>query len=124
MVMADMIRKDENTSGFHTIVPAFMPYNIGKIRKEKMQARRAEEVARTTAPRKIVIVKRKTSGEAASAHDANVAGIGALTVNTEQPVKYKFKEHAAWKPEDTVDTLTLMQAKAVHAYLQKLFGAL
>jgi hypothetical protein len=125
MVMADMIRKDDNTSGFHTVVPAFVPYNIGKIRKEKMQARRAEELARTAPPaRKIVIVKRKTSDEAASAHDANVAGIGALPVKADPQVKYTFKEHAAWKPEDTVDTLTLMQAKAVHAYLQKLFGAL
>jgi hypothetical protein len=123
MVMADMIRKDENTSGFHAIVPEFTPYNIGKIRKEKMQARRAEELARTS-PRKIVIVKRKTNGEAASAHDASVAGIGALPVKADPQVKYTFKEHAAWKPEDTVDTLTLMQAKAVHAYLQQLFGAL
>jgi len=121
MVMADMIRKDDNTSGFHTIVPEFIPYNIGKIRREKMQARRAEELARTTAPRKIVIVKRKTSGEAASAHDASVAGIGALTVNAEQPLQARPRP---WRPEDTVDQLTLVQAKAVHAYLQKLFGAL
>jgi hypothetical protein len=122
MVMADMIRKDENTSGFHTIVPAFIPYNIGKIRREKMQARRAEEVARTAPPaRKIVIVKRKTSGEAASAHDATSVGIGALTVSAEQPLQARPRP---WRPEDTVDQLTLVQAKAVHAYLQKLFGAL
>ena len=122
MVMADMVRKDDNTSGFHTVVPEFLPYNIGKIRREKNQARRTEELARVTPPRKIVLVKRRTQDEAKP--DANAAGIGALTVNTDQPIKYKFKEHAAWKPEDTVDTLTLMQAKAVHAYLQKLYGAL
>lgn len=122
MVMADMIRKDDNTSGFHAVVPEFIPYNIGKIRKEKKQARRTEELARVTPPRKIVVVKRRTAEDVAKAQES--AGIGALTVNTDQPIKYKFKEHAAWKPEDTVDTLTLMQAKAVHAYLQKLFGAL
>jgi hypothetical protein len=50
------------------------------------------------------------------------AGIGALTVKADPQVKYTFKEQAAWKPEDTVDQLTLVQAKAVHVYLQKIFG--
>jgi hypothetical protein len=122
MVMADMVRKDDNTSGFHTVVPEFLPYNIGKIRREKNQARRTEELARVTPPRKIVLVKRRTQDEAPP--NANAAGIGALPVKADPQVKYTFKEHAAWKPEDTVDLLTLQQAKAVHAYLQKLFGAL
>jgi predicted flap endonuclease-1-like 5' DNA nuclease len=56
------------------------------------------------------------------------AGIGALPVKTDVSVDgHKigtFKQHAAWKPEDTVDQLTLVQAKAVHAYLQNVFGAL
>lgn len=119
MAMADMIRKDDNTSGFHAIVPEFVPYSIGKIRKEKKKERRADELARVTPPRKIVLVKRRTQDEAPQ--NANAAGIGALTVNTEQPLQARPRP---WRPEDTVDQLTLVQAKAVHAYLQKLFGAL
>ena len=122
MAMADMIRKDDNTSGFHALVPEFVPYSIGKIRKEKKKERRTEELARATPPRKIVLVKRRTQDEAKP--NADAAGIGALPVKADPQVKYTFKEYAAWKPEDTVDTLSLGQAKAVHAYLQKLFGAL
>ena len=54
------------------------------------------------------------------------AGIGSLATNVDghKAGMGTFKQHQVWKPEDTVDLLTLMQAKAVHAYLQKLFGAL
>lgn len=94
--------------------------STAKMRKELAAKKAAEQ--QEAPKRKIVIVKRRTAEEVAHAQEA--AGIGALTVNTDTPIKYTFKEHAAWKPEDTVDTLTLMQAKAVHAYLQKLFGAM
>lgn len=126
MVTVGMLRKDDNTGGFHAIVPEFVPYNINRIRRERAQKQQREMAVLNEAvpPKKIVLIKRRTAKDAETAHNANVAGIGALTVNTDQPVQYKFKEYAAWKPEDTVDTLTLMQAKAVHAYLQKLFGAL
>jgi len=123
MVTAGMLRKDDNTGGFHAIVPEFIPYNINKIRRERLLKQQKEMAVlnEKTPPKKVVLIKRRTSGEAASAHDANAAGIGALTVNTDQPLQARPRP---WRPEDTVDQLTLVQAKAVHAYLQQVFGAL
>jgi hypothetical protein len=122
MVVAGLLRKDENNCTFHAIKPEFEPFSINKLRRERKKA--AE-------PRKLVIVKRRTAQEAEAAHNANVAGtgvdtnagisagLGALTSSVELTSRPR-----PWRPEDTVDTLTLLQAKAVHAYLQQLFGAL
>jgi hypothetical protein len=114
MVMAGLLRKDENTSTFHAIKPEFEPFSINSIRRQKKKA--AE-------PRKLVVVKRRTAQEAEAAHNANVAGtsagLGALTASVELTSRPR-----PWRAEDVVDSLTLLQAKAVHAYLQQLFGAL
>lgn len=124
MVLAGLLRKDA-TGGFYSIVPEFVPFNINKVRREKQKEQQAaQQKANAKLPKPVVHLKRKANGGGFEVTpNANGAGIGALPVNTETP-QYKFKEHAAWKPEDTVDLLTLQQAKAVHAYLQKLFGAL
>jgi hypothetical protein len=125
MVLAGLLRKDA-TGGFYSIVPEFVPFNINKVRREKKKEQQAaQQKANAKLPKPVVHLKRKANGGGFEVTpNANGAGIGALPVKAEPQVKYTFKEHAAWKPEDTVDTLTLMQAKAVHAYLQKLFGAL
>lgn len=104
MVMAGLIRKDENTSGFYALADEFKPFSINKVRRQKKQEEAAE--------RKLVIVKRRTAQEAEAAHNANLAGIGALA-----------SRPRPWRPEDVVDTLTLGQAIAVHKHLQQLFGA-
>jgi hypothetical protein len=116
MVTVGLFRKDGYTSQFFATKPEFEPYNINKIRREKAEEQRkrdAEMLAEVPSPaRKVVLIKRRTPEP-----DANAAGIGAL-VTTDQPL------NDAWRPEDVVDQLTLVQAKAVHAYLQKVFGAL
>jgi len=119
MVTAGMLHKDDNTGGFHAIVPEFIPYNINKIRRERLLKQQKEMAVlnEKTPPKKVVLItRRKTQPE----QDANVAGIGALTVNADQPMRVA----TPWKPEQVVDQLTLAQAKAVHAYLQQVFGAL
>jgi hypothetical protein len=125
MVMAGMFRKDDVTGGFYAIVPEFIPYNISKVRRARLQKQQQEmAVLNQKVPaKKVVIIKRRTSEQAQAAHDANTAGIGALTVNAEQPAPLQARPRP-WRPEDTVDQLTLVQAKAVHAYLQQVFGAL
>lgn len=122
MVMAGMLRKDGNTGGFHAIVPEFIPYNISKVRRARMQKQQQEMAAlvKDTPKKKVVLIKRRTPDQAQAAHNANAAGIGALTVNADQPMRVA----TPWKPEQVVDQLTLAQAKAVHAYLQQVFGAL
>ena len=127
MVMAGMFRKDDVTGGFYAIVPEFIPYNIAKVRRARVQKQQQEMavLSEKAPPKKIVMLKRKQGGgfKVDVSHNASNAGIGALTVNAEQslpPMRVTLK----WKPEDTVDQLTLVQAKAVHAYLQKIFGAL
>lgn len=130
MVTAGMLRKDDNTGGFHAIVPEFIPYNINKIRRERLLKQQKEmAVLNEKVPaKKVVLIKRKENGSGFESltpkeearHDANTAGIGALTVNTDQPMRVAMP----WKPEQVVDQLTLVQAKAVHAYLQQVFGAL
>jgi len=118
MVVAGLLRKDNNTCTFHAIKPEFEPFSINKIRRERKKA--AE-------PRKLVIVKRRTAQEAQAAHNANVAGtgvdtsagLGALTASVELKSRPR-----PWMPEDVVNTLTVVQAVAVHKHLQKLFGAL
>jgi hypothetical protein len=125
MVVAGLFRKDES-GAFYPLVPEFVPFSINKIRREKKKEQQAaQQKLQAKLPKSVVHLKRKMNGGGFEiAPDANAAGIGALPVKAEPQVKYTFKEHAAWKPEDTVDLLTLQQAKAVHAYLQKLFGAL
>jgi hypothetical protein len=130
MVTAGMLRKDDNTGGFHAIVPEFIPYNINKIRRERLLKQQKEmSVLNEKIPaKKVVLIKRKANGSGFESltpkeearHNANAAGIGALTVNTDQPMRVAMP----WKPEQVVDQLTLAQAKAVHAYLQQVFGAL
>lgn len=118
MVVVGMFRKDENTRGFYAIVPEFIPYNINKIRKERRKKTQQQmQVLNEAAPKKVIMITRR---KAKPEQDAITAGIGALTVNTDQQVTHTLK----WKPQDTVDQLTLVQAKAVHAYLQQVFGAL
>jgi hypothetical protein len=110
--------RDAN-GGLHTIVPEYVPLkSSAKVRKE-LAAQRASATKEEAPKRKIVMIKRRTAEDVAKAQEA--AGIGALTVNAEQPLQARPRP---WRPEDTVDQLTLVQAKAVHAYLQKLFGAL
>lgn len=123
MVVAGLLRKDENTCTFHAIKSEFTPFSINKLRKNRKQAAEPR--------RKIVIVKHRTAQEAEAAHNANVAGtssgLGALTANVNigvpANVELTPRPHP-WRPEDTVDTLTLFQAIAVHKHLQQLFGAL
>ena len=118
--------RDAN-GGLRTIVPEYIPLkSTAKVRKEFAAQKLVEQAKEETPKRKVVLIKRRTAKDAEDAHNANVAGIGALTVNAEvNGVKIgTFKQHAPWKPEDTVDQLTLVQAKAVHAYLQKVFGTL
>jgi hypothetical protein len=94
--------------------------STAKLRKELAAKKAAEQ--QEAPKRKIVMIKRRTAEDVAKAQAA--AGIGALTVNAEVDGRKigTFTQHAPWKPEDTVDTLTLMQAKAVYVYLQKVFG--
>lgn len=132
MVVAGLCAKSNIDHTFIAIADEFTPFNVNKIRRELKLKQQAEDKAKMDAfakrdeGKKIVMVKRRTAEDVAQAQDA--AGIGALTVSTDVKVDgHKigtFKQHAPWKPEDTVDQLTLVQAKAVHAYLQKVFGAL
>jgi len=130
MNTAGMVAKNQIDHTFMAIAKEFIPYNIGRIRREEKLKRQAEAKAMQDNAKKVVMITRRTAKDAEDAHNANVAGIGALTVNADQPVHVDghkigtFKQHTPWRPEDTVDTLSLAQAKAVHAYLQKLFGAL
>jgi hypothetical protein len=131
MAVAGLIVKGVDST-FTAAVPEFKPFNIGKIRKAEKLKRQAEDKAKIAAFGKTELAKKKivmiTRRKAEPVQDASAAGIGALPVSTDVKVDgHKigtFKEYAPWKPEDTVDTLSLGQAKAVHAYLQKLFGAL
>ena len=121
MVLAGLLRKDA-TGGFYSIVPEFVPFNINKVRREKQKEQQAaQQEMHAKLPKPVVQLRRKMNGGGFEVTpNANAAGIGALTVKAEPQVTHTLK----WKPEDTVDQLTLVQAKAVHAYLQKLFGAL
>lgn len=133
MVMAGMFRKDDVTGGFYAIVPEFIPYNISKVRRARMQKQQQEmAVLNQQVPaKKVVMLKRKQGGgfeqltpKEEARHDAKAAGIGALTVNADQPMPPLQARPRPWRPEDVVDQLTLAQAKEVHAYMQKVFGAL
>ena len=128
MVMAGMFRKDDVTGGFYAIVPEFIPYNISKVRRARLQKQQQEMavLSEKAPPKKIVMLKRKQGGgfKVDVSHNASNAGIGALTVNTDQPMPPLQARPRPWRPEDVVDQLTLVQAKEVHAYLQKVFGAL
>lgn len=124
MVVAGLCAKSNIDHTFIAIADEFTPFNVNKIRRELKLKQQAEDKAKMDAfakrdeGKKIVMIKRRTAEDVAQAQDA--AGIGALTVKAEPQVTYTLK----WRPEDTVDQLTLVQAKAVHAYLQKVFGAL
>jgi hypothetical protein len=132
MVVAGLCAKSNIDHTFIAIADEFKPFNISKLRREaKLKQQAADkdkmaELAKRDAGKKIVMITRRTAEDVAKAQEA--AGIGALPVKTDVSVDgHKigtFKQHTPWKPEDTVDQLTLVQAKAVHAYLQKLFGAL
>ena len=120
MVVAGLFRKDES-GAFYPLVPEFVPFSINKIRRDKKKNDTIkEQAAQAKLPKAVVHLKRKQGGGFEVDRNANVAGIGALPVKADPQVTYTLK----WKPEDTVDQLTLVQAKAVHAYLQKIFGAL
>jgi hypothetical protein len=69
------------------------------------------KLERQRAPRKVVVVKRRTEKDVEKARAAE--GIATLTL----PVVAK-----PWRPEETVDQLTLGQAKAVYEYLKQIFG--
>jgi hypothetical protein len=123
MVVAGLCAKNNIDHTFVAIADEFKPFNINKLRREAKLKQMAEDKAKvdmlnkTQEGRKVVMITRRTAEPEQNAH---VAGIGALPVKAEPQVTYTLK----WRPEDTVDQLTLVQAKAVHAYLQKLFGAL
>jgi hypothetical protein len=126
MIVVGLLAKDSNGMGVVATAPEFVPYNIAKVRRDKELAQLAKdkEAQERLAARKFIVVKRRTEEDVAKAQAA--AGIGSLAMNVDghKAGMGTFKQHQVWKPEDTVDLLTLMQAKAVHAYLQKLFGAL
>ena len=128
MATAELFRKD-NEGKFFAIKKEFEPFNISKLRRAAKTQQQAEDKAKIAAfgkrelSKQVVIVKRRTAEQAEAAHNANVAGIGALTVNAEQPTPAPARPRP-WRPEDVVDQLTLAQAKEVHAYMQKVFGAL
>jgi len=134
MVVAGLCAKSNIDHTFIAIADEFTPFNVNKIRRElklKQQAEDKEKMAafaKRDENKKVVQLKRKQGGGFEVDRSADVAGIGALAVKTDVSVDgHKigtFKQHAPWKPEDTVDQLTLVQAKAVHAYLQQVFGAL
>jgi hypothetical protein len=129
MVVAGLCAKSNIDHTFIALAEDFKPFNVSKIRRELKLKQLAEDKAKIAAfgkkdegKRVVMITRRKAEPE----QHADVAGIGALTVKTDgyRAGLGMVKDQAAWKPEDTVDQLTLVQAKAVHAYLQKLFGAL
>lgn len=122
MTTAGLLRKDAVTKTFHAIKAEFEPFSISKARKERKEAE---------PKRKSVVVARRTAQEAEAAHNANVAGtssgLGALTghVGIGVPATVELTSRPRpWRPEDIVDSLTVVQAIAVHKHLQKLFGAL
>lgn len=123
MVVAGLLRKDENTCTFHAIKSEFTPFSINKLRKSRKQ-KEAEPT------RRLIVVKRRTAQEAEDAHNANVAGtssgLGALTssagIGLSANVELTSRPRP-WRPEDMVDTLTVVQAIAVYKHLQNLFGA-
>lgn len=113
MHAADLLTKDE-FGQFKAVGTEFHPYNISKIRNERKrkQVALAKQQQENAPPStRLVTIKRRTVKDVERARTA--AGIGALV----QP-------EGNWRPEDVVDQLTLLQAKAVHAYLQQVFGAL
>ena len=73
--------------------------------------------------RKIVIVSRNAQSAPPAQPDANVAGIGAIPLPPAPAPSQPVYLHT-WDPEDVVNPLTVVQAIAVHKYLQKIFGAL
>ena len=125
MVVAGLCAKSNIDHTFIAIADEFKPFNVNKLRKEAKLKQLAEDRAKIAAfgkrdeGKKVVMITRRKEEPAPEPH-ADVAGIGALPVKAEPQVTYTLK----WRPEDTVDQLTLVQAKAVHAYLQKVFGAL
>jgi hypothetical protein len=125
-LVAQFVNQNQFSRGadgtLRTINAEYQPLkSTAKLRKE-LAAKRAAEKQQEASKRKIVLVKRRTAEDVAHAQAA--AGIGALTVNAEVDGRKigTFTQHAPWKPEDTVDQLTLVQAKAVYVYLQKVFG--
>jgi hypothetical protein len=126
MVVAGLCAKNNIDHTFIAIADEFKPFNINKLRRELKLKKQAEDKAKVEMlnnareGKKVVQLKRKQGGGFEVDRSADVAGIGALAVKAEPQVTYTLK----WKPEDTVDQLTLVQAKAVHAYLQQVFGAL
>jgi hypothetical protein len=125
MVVAGLCAKSNIDHTFIAIADEFRPFNVSKIRRELKLKQLAEDRAKIAAfgkkdeGKKVVMIKRRTAEDVAKAQEA--AGIGALPVGAEQPLQARPRP---WRPEDTVDQLTLVQAKAVHAYLQNVFGAL
>jgi len=125
MVVAGLCAKNNIDHTFIALAEDFKPFNVNKLRKEAKLKQLAEDRAKIAAfgkrdeGKKVVMITRRKEEPAPEPH-ADVAGIGALPVKAEPQVTYTLK----WRPEDTVDQLTLVQAKAVHAYLQKVFGAL
>lgn len=113
MHTAGLLTKDD-LGQFKAVGTEFQPYNISKIRNERKRRQMAHDrqlQENVPSSGRLITIKRRTAKDVEQARAA--AGIGALV----QP-------EGNWRPEDVVDQLTLLQAKAVHAYLQKVFGAL
>jgi hypothetical protein len=98
MVRAGILAKDEDRC-FTACVDTLPVLSLGKLTKikeetERKEARKQKRLTATTAPKE----------------------------DAEQEPTHVFFH--TWEPEDVVNPLTLVQAIAVHKYLQKVFGSL
>lgn len=118
--------RDAN-GGLHTIVPEYKPLKSTlKVRRELAAKKQLEQAPEATTSRKIVVVKRRTAKDAEDAHNANVAGIGALTVNTDARAVGALPALGApyqgFNPSAIINSLNVMQARELYDTLKKIFG--